>query len=389
MKGGTPTSAENNETSITNQPKAYLNWILLDDQFNYVNTYPQSGAIPVANFTAGTLGTPGYSGIPITKSGYLYIWVSNESQNWNVFFDNLAVQQRSGPITEETHYYPFGLTIAGISSRAPSSLENRRKFNDGTELNTDLDLNWYETDYRSYDPQIGRFHQIDELTEFDFNWSPYVYAHNNPILLNDPLGLTADSTGTPGFSPDNPKILPEVVVTATRNKSVGQPGLAESLIPIWGSGRAAVDDFQNGRWGWGIFNTVMAISDVFLVKSAITAIGKLAVKGIGELTAKEGVYIIKTESAHYIGQSKNMAKRLIQHLKKGGKLSEETLEKVLGHEMSCSTKVEREIYEQYLITKYGGTQGGQLLNKVNPMGGRMQEYAEKLEEVITKYNLPR
>src|SRR6185437_9662852 len=77
----------NNETSIANTPKAYLNWILLDEQFNYVNSYPQSGAIPISNFAAGTLGTPGYSGIPITKSGYLYIYVSNESQGWDVFFD--------------------------------------------------------------------------------------------------------------------------------------------------------------------------------------------------------------------------------------------------------------------------------------------------------------
>ena len=288
-----------------------------------------------------------------------------------------------------TYYTAFGLTMAGISSRAASSLENRRKFNDGTELNTDLDLNWYETDYRSYDPQIGRFHQIDELTEFDFNWSPYVYAHNNPILLNDPLGLTADSTGKPGFTPDNPKILPEVVVTATRHKSVGQPGLAESLIPIWGSGRAAIDDFQNGRWGWGIFNTVMAISDVFLVKSAITAVGKLIVKEAVQETAKEGVYVITTRSGRYIGQTKNFIKRLAQHFGKGGKLSQETLEKVLLHEMPGSTKLEREVYEQYLITNAGGPKGGELLNAVNPMGGRMEQYSNMIEGVIKKFDLPK
>ena len=69
------------------------------DQFNYVSSYPQSSAISVSNFAAGTLGTPGYTGIPIKKSGYLYNYVSNESQNWDVFFDNLTVQQRSGPIT--------------------------------------------------------------------------------------------------------------------------------------------------------------------------------------------------------------------------------------------------------------------------------------------------
>ena len=285
-----------------------------------------------------------------------------------------------------TYYTAFGLTMAGISSRAASSLENRRKFNDGTELNTDLDLNWYETDYRSYDPQIGRFHQIDELTEFDFNWSPYVYAHNNPILLNDPLGLTADSTGKPGFTPDNPKILPEVVVTATRHKSVGQPGLAESLIPIWGSGRAAIDDFQNGRWGWGIFNTVMAISDVFLVKSAITAVGKLIVKEAVQETAKEGVYVITTRSGRYVGQSKNFLKRLAQHFGKGGKLSGQQLEKALLHEMPGSTKLEREVYEQYLIDKHGIDN---LINAVNPMGGRRELFNQMIDGVIEKFGLPK
>jgi hypothetical protein len=56
----------NKDGTVAGQPRAYLNWILLDNQFNYVSSYPQSGAIPVSNFTMGTLGTPGYSGIPIT-----------------------------------------------------------------------------------------------------------------------------------------------------------------------------------------------------------------------------------------------------------------------------------------------------------------------------------
>jgi RHS repeat-associated protein len=58
------------------------------------------------------------------------------------------------------------------------------------------------------------------------------------------------------------------------NEGVGQPGFAESLIPIWGSGRAAIDDFQNGRYGWAAFNTALAVSDVFLVKAIATGIAK-------------------------------------------------------------------------------------------------------------------
>jgi hypothetical protein len=60
--------------------------------------------------------------------------------------------------------------------------------------------------------------------------------------------------------------------------SVGAPGFWEGLIPVWGSGREAINDFQNGRWGWGTFNAVLAVSDVLLIKSAVTAGGKLLTK---------------------------------------------------------------------------------------------------------------
>ena len=84
--------------------------------------------------------------------------------------------------------------MAGISSKAAGGLENKRKFNDGTELeNKEFSdgsgLELYATEFRSYDAQIGRFHQIDPLTEFSFNWSGYSFVQNNPILFNDPYGL--------------------------------------------------------------------------------------------------------------------------------------------------------------------------------------------------------
>ena len=46
--------------------------------------------------------------------------------------------------------------------------------------------------------------------------------------------------------------------------SVGHPGFAESLIPVWGSGREAVADFQEGDYAGAALNGALAASDLFL-----------------------------------------------------------------------------------------------------------------------------
>jgi RHS repeat-associated protein len=88
--------------------------------------------------------------------------------------------------------------MAGISSKAAGKLENRFKYNGGNELQSKefsdgTGLEMYDAVHRMYDPQIGRFHQIDALADVSNNYSPYSFASDNPILRNDPLGL-ADTT---------------------------------------------------------------------------------------------------------------------------------------------------------------------------------------------------
>jgi RHS repeat-associated protein len=90
--------------------------------------------------------------------------------------------------------------MAAISSKAlkPFYAENKYKFNEGTEVaNKEFSdgsgLEMYETTYRGYDPQIGRFMQLDQLADIDESYSPYSFSNDNPILLNDPLGLTGDT----------------------------------------------------------------------------------------------------------------------------------------------------------------------------------------------------
>ena len=130
----------NQSNTTPTKPRAFINVLFFDEQFNAVDfkiSMVGNNSVVKDHFTE-------LQNLMATKSGYVYIYCSNESPV-NVFFDNLQVVQTRGPILEETHYYPFGLTMAGISSKAAGKLENRRKFNDGTELNTDFDINLYET----------------------------------------------------------------------------------------------------------------------------------------------------------------------------------------------------------------------------------------------------
>ncbi|WP_332736544.1 RHS repeat domain-containing protein, partial [Flavihumibacter sp.] len=204
-----------NTASGSNQaPKAYLHVLLFNDQFKFDAVNSKVIPVPYTVNSWGTLSRIGANAVSVKKNGYAYVYFSNES-NELVYFDNFNLTHERGPVLEETHYYPFGLTMAGISSRAMGKLENRYKFNEGTELaNREFSdgngLDWYVTNYRMYDPQIGKFNQIDPLSILAFEYSPYSFASNNPLLFNDPFGLIS--------TPENPEVLEEVIVTPANNR---------------------------------------------------------------------------------------------------------------------------------------------------------------------------
>ncbi len=100
----------------------------------------------------------------------------------------------------------------------------------------------------------------------------------------------------------------------------------------------------------------------------------------------DGVYDLGTSLGRYVGQSNNIPRRILQHFSKGGKLFNTELKDAVFHSMPGSTKLEREVYEQYLIDKVGIKH---LINARNPMGGRRELYDKMIENVINKYNLPK
>jgi RHS repeat-associated protein len=81
------------------------------------------------------------------------------------------------------------MNMHGLSNSASLAKPNAYKFNGGTELTKDFGWQMYDTPFRSYDAQLGRFHQIDPLADLAPGINPYRFGFNNPISLNDPTGL--------------------------------------------------------------------------------------------------------------------------------------------------------------------------------------------------------
>jgi len=93
---------------------------------------------------------------------------------------------------EETHYYPFGLTQKGISTRQTGALHNKEKTFQDQQIDEDLDLNWVQFKYRNHDPQIRRFIEVDPLSEDYVHNSTYAFSENKVTVHVELEGLEAE-----------------------------------------------------------------------------------------------------------------------------------------------------------------------------------------------------
>jgi RHS repeat-associated protein len=168
-----------------NAPKAYLNYIFLDKSYAYDGS--KSGFKQVPTGVSGVFSQL-KDKVTITKGGILYIFVANETNaTLDVFFDNFKVTHSTTNIKSHTDYYPFGLTIAGLSGESASSNANRYLYN-GIEFNDYFAINIYDARFRSLDPVLGRWGQVDPIVDGYESWSPYNSNLDNPVKNKDPDG---------------------------------------------------------------------------------------------------------------------------------------------------------------------------------------------------------
>jgi RHS repeat-associated protein len=220
------TAANVNPNNPSQQaPKAYLCVMFFDERFQFDKDH--SIVIPVgyAPNQRVTIDKRFSNAITVPKNGYAYIYFTNESDE-TVYFDNFYLSHERGPILEETHYYPFGLTMQGISAKSVEfgNPENHIKYNGKEEQRKEFSdgsgLEWFDYGARMYDPQIVRWMVVDPLTDQARRWSPYAYAYNNAIRFIDPDGMWSEDGN--GWYTNNPNEITAFVLSMKHDEEINR-----------------------------------------------------------------------------------------------------------------------------------------------------------------------
>jgi RHS repeat-associated protein len=164
------------------EPASYLNYLLFDENMVYL-----TGGFEVVPTSANmSQQTVALNSVIVNKPGYIYMYVSYENLSDNhVHFDDLLIEHTKSPVVQVANYYPFGLTTADSYTRVDTQ-PNQFLFNAGSKLNENTGN--YEMFFREYDPVLGRMTAVDPMAGKYRSLTPYNYAFNTPVRLNDPSG---------------------------------------------------------------------------------------------------------------------------------------------------------------------------------------------------------
>jgi RHS repeat-associated protein len=284
-----------------------------------------------------------------------------------------------------------------LSTKALKSnyYENRYKFNGGNELQSKefsdgSGLELYDAVHRMYDPQIGRFGQIDPLSDVGLSFSPYAYASNNPISRNDPFGLRDTVVNGEHGSVSDPYAAVTVTAKHTTQNLINtywdltNRGINLNRVKDHGLRNWLLNYDETQQWlhnlhiqqrdeeeQWLEYASWVVPIPIGEIKIA-GELGGMAMKLMGsKLGVEVGEHLVyqgidpATGLVKYIGiTGRDLAEREAEHIASGGGKELLTYRAVDG--AAGLTKQEARVIEQKLINQYGlQKDGGQLLNKIN------------------------
>ena len=181
-----------------------LTYTVLSQTSSFINSiaYQCPGTLITPNHVTTAPGTYSYSFTPATTLCRIK-WLAPVG---NYVLSNITIESTDGSdatagsggevisytadVVSFSDYEPFGMLLPG---RHGSAGDYRYGFN-GMEADDELkgEGNSYTTEFRQYDPRVGRWLTTDPLAS-KFPWqSPYVGLDNNPINKVDPSGLATD-----------------------------------------------------------------------------------------------------------------------------------------------------------------------------------------------------
>jgi RHS repeat-associated protein len=195
---------------------------------------------------------------------------------------------------------PFGEELGagvGIRSAAIGYVDDgiRQKFG-SKERDSETGFDFFASRY--YSSYQGRFTKPDTFSGRGTNpqtLNLYAYVLNNPLRWADPTGhMPQDPKGngkdkcginydcTPDENYDPNSVAETIVTSEPKPVSLGI-----SVIPVYGNYCESCYHFKVGNPGRGTFYAGMAISDLWIVKSLVTGLGKLGLKLIGKEAVEE------------------------------------------------------------------------------------------------------
>jgi len=232
---------------------------------------------PVASFTNVANGQISHTYYAAT-AGYVRYSFKKFSTNAGTFsMDNLRFgrvnTQYLAVVKMKADYYPFGMTMPG---RNTNSADYRYGYN-GMEKDPEVkgEGNSYTTEFRQYDPRLGRWLSLDPLMMKYPEISPYVAFNNNPVYFIDPFGLEGGPAkndvgiGTAIYNQYMPSDkqfdlnigddLDEIVVTGKRDSAKGDSkmpghkmGTGKAISLVVGAAIDNIPGLKAVRWFFSI-----------------------------------------------------------------------------------------------------------------------------------------